>query len=113
MPTYCYSDENGDIYERFFHMGKAPKNIEVAKGNIARRDFAAEHMPRKAGKGGWPLACVASGVHPSQAQELRDFFKANGENCEVNHEGDPVYTSPTQRKRCLRLRGLYDKNSFD
>jgi hypothetical protein len=61
----------------------------------------------------WPRPpCVVSGVHASQAQELRDFFKKHGEHVEVTNEGDPIYTSRRQRQRCLKMRGMVDKNYF-
>ena len=57
----------------------------------------------------WPRECYASGVHASQAQELRDFFAKNGESVEVTKNGDPVYTSASEERRCLRLRGMHNK----
>jgi len=59
-----------------------------------------------------PLECCASGVHASQAQELRDYFHQHGETVEVTPAGDPVYTSTEQRRRCLQLRGFHDRNCF-
>ncbi|MFA5766843.1 MAG: hypothetical protein WC919_02890 [Candidatus Paceibacterota bacterium] len=59
-----------------------------------------------------PIACVASGVNPEQAQELRDFYAMHGESVEVTNEGDPVYTSMRQRRRLLKLRGFHDRSAF-
>lgn len=63
--------------------------------------------------GDWPaLTCFASGVHASQAQELRDYLRERGCPTEVTENGDPVYTSPAHRKKALKLRGMYDRDSF-
>jgi hypothetical protein len=110
MPTYCYSDENGNYEERFFRMGYAPKTIDV-NGCILNRDFSNEHAPRRAG-GGWPLECVASGVGASQAGELREFFAHKGCPTEVSSNGNPIYRNPSHRKQALKLRGLHDNDSF-
>lgn len=101
-------------------MGKAPQKVKLSNGKVAHRDLAAElssvtvaipirHQSAK----GWPMEpCVASGVHPSQAQELRDHFKKHNVNVDVNDEGDPIYESPGQKKKALACRGLHDNNSF-
>jgi len=60
----------------------------------------------------WPFECVASGVHPSQAGELREFFRSHGEPTEVTTQGDPVYRDMNHRRRALKLRGLVDRSSF-
>jgi hypothetical protein len=74
---------------------------------------AEGHAPAEKHTGDWnPIECYASGVAPSQAQDLRDFFAKHGENVEVTKNGDPVYTSASQRRRLLKLRGLVDKSSF-
>jgi hypothetical protein len=62
---------------------------------------------------GFPaLECIASGVHPSQANELREFYQKHGEHVEVTNDGNPVYTSMRQRRRLLEIRGLHDNNCF-
>jgi len=86
---------------RFFHYDKV--SGEVVEGRAPCEEVT----------GDWPeLTCYASGVHASQAGELRDFFKQRGESVTVTPQGDPVYTSPRQRKRCLKMRGFHDRNSY-
>lgn len=92
-------------------MGKAPQSISLPGGEIAKRDFGAEHNSRPAG-GGWPLECVASGVSANQAGELRDFLRSRGCPTEVTPMGNPVYRDANHRKRALKLRGLHDNDSF-
>ena len=97
--------------ERIFPMGEAPPHIRV-DGLEAKRDYQAERVGVPATKG-WPHEpCVASGVHPKQAQELRDGLRGAGVPTEVTKGGDPIYTSAVHRKKALSARGMYDRNSF-
>lgn len=124
MPTYCYKTEEGDILERVFRMGEAPGEIHLPGGKTATRDYQAEGVSgtvigtdnptcRSKPKRPWPMApCVASGVHASQAQELRDHLAERGCPTEVTNDGDPIYTSAAHRKKALKIRGFYDKASY-
>ena len=111
MPFYCYSTSDGHVEERFFRMGEAPATITLDDGRAAERDFAAEHAPRRAGSG-WPMTCFASGVNAEQSGELRDFLAKAGVPTEVTPDGDPVYTSAAHRKRALKARGFFDRQSY-
>ena len=70
MPHYCFSNEDGEVVEKFYKMGDAPKKITLG-GVVYLRDFTAEGVGVPA-KTCWPRTCYASGVHPDQAQTLRD-----------------------------------------
>jgi len=86
---------------KFFYYDKELDTVVEGRAPVGRKT------------GGWPpIECIASGVAPQQAQELRDFFSKHGESVEVTSDGNPVYTSSSQRKRLLKLRGLHDRNSF-
>ncbi len=114
MPEYCYSNDDGHVFERFFKMGDAPSEVVIisqGRPAVYKRDFQAEQVGRPA-RAGWPLTCFASGVNANQAQELRDHFKEAGVPTEVTVNGDCVYTSHAHRKRALACRGIYDKASF-
>lgn len=93
-------------------MGKAPSKVTLPNGCVAVRDYKSEHAPRRAG-GGWPFSCFASGVNAAQAGELREFFAERNFDCQVTNDGDPVYRNPKHRKEALKLRGFYDRASFD
>ena len=110
MPTYCYELGNGQVIEKEFAMGAAPRCVRVGR-SWARRSFAAERTGTPAPKG-WPLECVASGVHPSQAGELREHLRKSGVPTEISRDGNPIYRNPLHRKRALHARGLVDRNSF-
>jgi len=93
-------------------MGEAPTTIRK-DGKTGKRNRRAERVAVP-GASCWPMKpCVASGVHPSQAQKLRDYFKKHGLNVQVNDNGDPIYESVAQRKRALKIRGIHDNTSFD
>ena len=86
---------------KFFHYDK--KTGEVVEGHARTERTMA----------GWPMApCLASGVHPNQAQELRDCLSNAGVPTEVTSDGDPIYRTPTHRKRALKARHLVDKSSY-
>lgn len=60
----------------------------------------------------WPLVCDASGVSPSQVDEVREDIQAHGfTGVDVNEEGQMVYSSPGQRKKYLHHIGMYDRNA--
>lgn len=111
MPVYCYqSDKTGQIIEQFFPVGQAPKEIKL-NGVTARRSFAAENKGIPA-PSGWPLECVASGVHADQAGELRSHFRKAGVPTDVSRDGNPIYRDPSHRRKALKARGLVDRSSF-
>jgi len=120
---YCYSTEDGEIHDLEFPMGEAPKRVELLAGHvIATRNYQAEGVsgsvigtnnPVKSRTRKWPMApCYASGVHASQAGELRKHLKERGCSTEVTPNGDPIYTSAAHRKKALKIRGMHDRNSY-
>jgi hypothetical protein len=58
------------------------------------------------------MECVASGVAPSQAQELRDYYRRHGVPTEVTADGNPIYRNAAHRRKALKVRGMHDKASF-
>ena len=122
MAIYIFSTDDGEVVERAFPMGTCPASVTVG-GRLAHRNRSLEYphtfvkgtkTPVKRGNGIWPMnGCVASGVQPDQAQELRDFYKKHGMNVEVNKDRDPIYTSAKQRHKALKIRGIHDKNSYN
>lgn len=111
MPTYCYR-RGRHVVERVFSVKDRPEEITV-KGLVYRRDraseFAGVSVPSSSG---WPMECLASGVHSSQAGELRKFFADHGCPTEVTADGNPVYRSAAHRKKALKLRGFRDKSAY-
>lgn len=114
MPTYCYRsrDKRRDLITRVFSVAERPKSFKE-KGRIWDRspedEWDGVSVPSTAG---WPMECVASGVHPSQAGELRKFFTDHGCPTEVTADGNPVYRSAAHRKKALKLRGFRDNSSY-
>lgn len=112
MPIYCFTDDlTGATIERAYPMGSVPVRIREA-GRVYERDYRAENASVPATHG-WPLECLASGVHASQAGELREFLKSRGVPTEVTADGNPVYRDARHRRRALKARGLHDRASFD
>jgi len=109
MATYCYTDGKETV-DFHFPMGKAPKHIR-RDGRTWTRDFSAER-PGVPCSAGWPIECYASGVHPSQAQELRDYFKRHGCPTEVSADGNPIYRNAAHRKKALKCRGFRDRAAY-
>lgn len=56
----------------------------------------------------WPQTSFFGGVHPSQANELREHLRKHGVNAEVLPSGDVKFTSRGQRRAYLRARGMVD-----
>lgn len=128
MPIYCYKTAGGAIVERKYPIRGAPKRIRVKKSDgtrvSANRCLAAEIASQFANVVGtdnpviprrkyWPMPpCVASGVHASQAGELREYLRKSGVPTEVTEGGDPIYTSATHQKKALKVRSMNLRNSF-
>lgn len=110
MPTYCYESKDGDVLERVYSIGCAPRQFRY-RGSLYRRSLQAECVSTPSQKG-WPIECVASGVNASQAGELRDFFTKAGVSTEVSSDGNPIYRDAKHRKKALKCRGLHDRSSF-
>lgn len=109
MPTYCYR-RGEKVVTRVFSVAERPRSIMIG-GKEYVRSFADER-PGVPSTKGWPLECVASGVHPSQAGELREFYRKNGCPTEVSEDGNPIYRNATHRRKALKLRGFKDKASY-
>lgn len=109
MPAYCYR-HGKRVVTRVFPISERPKSIMI-DGVEYKRSWADER-PGVPSTSGWPLECVASGVHASQAGELREFFRKRGCPTEVTADGNPVYRDAAHRRKALKLRGFHDKRSY-
>jgi hypothetical protein len=111
MPTYCYR-RGRKVVQRVFRVNERPEEISIG-GKVYRHDRAYEFcsigVPASSG---WPLTCMASGVNPEQAGELRKFYADHGVPTEVTKDGNPVYRNAAHRKKALKARGLHDNSSF-
>jgi hypothetical protein len=111
MPSYCYRSKSGEVQEFVFSIkDDIPKVVRI-HGVKFERSFQDENASVQA-SAGWPMTCVASGVHEYQAGELRAHFKKAGVRTEVTKDGDPIYRNAKHRKRALQCRGIHDRNSF-
>lgn len=111
MPMYSFEcEETGEVIDLPFSVAERPKEV-IKDGKKFVRSFRSER-PGIPSSPGWPLTCTASGVHPSQAGELREFLRKSGCPTEVTKDGNPVYTSAAHRKKALKVRGMHDRASF-
>ena len=112
--TYEFKTEDGRIVtheQALRDMTPLPETITLEDGAVAKRVWGAAATPSPKG---WPMEpCIASGVQPDQAQELRDLFKRKGVPTEVTSGGDPIYRSPEHRRRALKARGFRDLSGYD
>lgn len=110
MPVYCYKSEYGEVQERVYPVGKAPKFI-CDHGVRAHRSFFHERKGIPSQKG-WPIECVASGVNAEDSGKLREYLAKKGVKTEVTSDGNPVYRDSIHRRRALKARGLVDKSAY-
>jgi hypothetical protein len=108
---YHYSNPDRGQVARWFDVGEIPPASvwldDDTEMFLNGQDPVERHSVQT-----WPRECFISGVHSSQAQELRDFFASKGEKVEVTPDGNPVYTSRKHRKRLLALRGMVDRGAY-
>ena len=113
MPIYCFKTDDGEVVERSFHVDRVPKRVRLPDGRRAKRSLVDElRTTAVSSTKGWPLTCIASGVHASQAGELRDHLAAKGVPTEVTSDGDPIYRNASHRRKALAVRGMHDRASF-
>lgn len=114
MGSYCYRSrgKRGRLITRVFPSSDIPEEIVEHGVRFSRSredEWAAISVPASTG---WPMECVASGVHASQADELRKFYKDHGCPTEVSADGNPIYRSAAHRRKALKLRGFKDRASY-
>jgi hypothetical protein len=109
MALYQYR-HGDDVIEEVFDMGEAPKVLRRG-GKTYARDFHGEMFGGTA-TAGWPVVSEGSAVHPSQAQELRDFLKKKGVPTQVTPDGRPIYTSRRHMVDALRARNMHNKSEI-
>lgn len=110
--TYLYETEDGRLAtheQALTHPQPPPETITLEDGAVARRVWGSPVVPTSRG---WPLECIASGVHADDAQKLRDEFNRLGVPTEVSQDGNPIYRSPEHRRRALKARGFVDRSSY-
>jgi hypothetical protein len=113
MPRYTFVTDDGEQFEHVCSVADYVDTITLDDGRVAKRDFVTDFSSiSRPAMAGWPMTCFASGVHASQAGELREFFAKRGCPTEVTKDGDPVYRSASHRKQALKLRGMHDRKAF-
>lgn len=115
MPTYCYRscDKRRKLVTITCSMKERPVSF-VENGVKYERSPADEWQGVSVPSSTWnnPIHCVASGVHPSQREDLEKFLKKAGVPTRVDADGNPIYTSAAHRRKALKARGMHDKASY-
>lgn len=112
MPTYLYSCVKcGEVTSRQFSM-QARRKIVPCKicGDVAKRDYLAEHEGVAHHPGNWPLLSDAAGVNPCQIAEAREHSVRVGVPTDFTKDGRAILKSAEHRKRYCEAHGLYDRN---
>jgi hypothetical protein len=60
----------------------------------------------------WPARIDNLQVHPSQAEELRQFHKSHGVSAEVANDGSVTFESRREYIRALNCRGIIATNEI-
>lgn len=61
---------------------------------------------------GWPLVSLGMGVHPDQIAEATARNKAHGVNVQYRRDGRAVIPDAGERKKLMKLDGVFDKDAF-
>lgn len=110
MPIYCYKTEDGQVVEKTYQMGKAPRRIRHNR-QTAYRDLRSEYMGRNVQSANWPQYSDAAGVHPTQIKEASAEMARAGVPTQFDSDGRAIFHSRLHRKNALRAMGLYDRNA--
>lgn len=109
MPMYAFR-RGRNVVTRSFRISERPSYIMVGGKRFDRS--LADERPGVPSSSGWPIECVASGVCPDQAGELREFYRKHGCPTEVSSDGNPIYRNAAHRKKALKIRGFHDRASY-
>ncbi len=111
MPWYCYRrDDNDQVIEFHFPVGKAPDVIIMNDGVKANRSMPNEWLGRKATPGNWPMTSDALGVAHNQVGQATKEATRLGVPTEFTKDGRAILRNPEHRKRLAEALGMYDRN---
>lgn len=107
MVTYCFETPRGNVIERLFRMGKAPKFVRLG-GIKCFRSFQAEGCGALGTKRVHCRPSLDLGVHPRQIGELQRLLKSRGvRDTQFDaRTGDCLVENRTHRNEILKARGM-------
>ena len=111
MPTYCYSNEDGDSEQKFYQMGEAPDSITI-NGKVAKRDFGIEQGGRHRGGEGYPFINRALSCHPSQREEYMKECRKRGVPTHYDKTGGCKIEDAGHYKKLRKAFGYRDMSSY-
>lgn len=109
MPTYCYRTDDGRTIERRYPIGKAPDSI-LRGGQVAWRDFQAEHGKRRAVASPWPLHSYACAVRPEEIPGAQANLASKGVQADFDSNGLMIFESRSHRRKVCQALGLVDRD---
>jgi hypothetical protein len=110
MARFLYEHPTtGELFDRIFPCGQAPRSIALEDGTVCERNLGAEI----AGRGHdtpscWPAKSRALAVHPTQRNQYMEFASKHGVPTHFDEMGRPVFESREHRKRYATLVGASD-----
>ena len=117
MPTYQYCCHSCGInFERVLPIAKCKKRVGCPKCRRPGTRVYAGQSPYCVNQHGklWPMKSDGAGVHPSQCELFEKDSAKKGVPTEFDREtGQAIFTSPSHRRRHLRLYGLHDNCGYD
>lgn len=112
MPAYLYTCcKCAQTTQRITTVAKLRKHVKCPTcGDVAHRDFVAEHRGFAHKPGNWPMRSDAAGVLPIQIGEAREESIKRGVPTEFTKDGQAIFTSAEHRKKYCESHGMYDRN---
>ena len=112
MPQYtfkCSACGNRQTVIRSMAESDVPVLCEV-DAFVMQRDYKADFGKQRFGEI-WPFASYAAGASPSEVPALHEFDMKNGVPTDYSDDGDPIFRSPSHRKKYCEAHGLFDRNA--
>ena len=109
MPTYCFTNGDGETIERSFPMDRIPRRIHIGKV-VYQRDLRKEHSHMRSGKA-WPQTSCALGVDRSQVKDAEKTLFEAGVPTQFDARGDAILTSRTHRNKVMNAMGMGDRDA--
>lgn len=101
---FCYETDTGEIIEKPFPIGKAPRTVNI-DGVVARKLIVSPGGSTP-NAGNWPMVNVMGGVNPEQAAVANERLRALGAPGHYDHKTGDLHleTRKDYREHC-RLTG--------
>lgn len=112
MPSFCYTNRQGDTIERVFRMGRARKSV-VVDGVRYQRNIPAEWGTRRGSGTPWPMKSDALGVLHNQVDEASEHLLSVGVPTSFTDDGTGrcIVESRQHRNQIMAALGMHDRDA--